>query len=193
MSSALNPFGLMPALHQSGTIRPSAYPGTIDSGYGSNIFLGSAVAQVADGSLNIVGVTGSIIGAFQGVEYTPTGGGRRVVSNWWPSGTTYTATPTQPMFAWYTSDPWMTYLMQGDGSIAQSNLGNVGPITAEAGNTTTGFSTQALHAASLANTGNNQIQVVGLWQDINNAWGDAFTVVEVQIAEHQYVANRTGS
>lgn len=191
MSATFNPFGLRPEQHPSGIVRPDSLPNAMLSGYTSNIFQNSAVAQAATGVINIVGVTGNVIGSFQGVEYTPTGGGRRVVSNWWAANTTFNADGTQ--FTWITSDPYITYDIQADGSVAlTTGLGNVGPLVAETGNTTTGFSTQALHASGLTNSGNNQLQVVGVWQDVNNAWGDAFTVVQVQIAQHQRVAARTG-
>jgi hypothetical protein len=50
-----------------------------------------------------------------------------------------------------------------------------------------GFSTTALDVSSVAT--NAQLRVVGLSNYVDNAWGDTYTTVQVQISEHQNVAN----
>ena len=49
-----------------------------------------------------------------------------------------------------------------------------------------------MHSRHLcAGAGNSkQMRVVNLAPFPGNAWGDAYTVVQVQVAEHQYVADR---
>lgn len=189
MSLTLNPFGLMPHLHQSGTLRPAPTPGTLAAAYATNLFQNTAVAvNSSDGNIIIavVGSTNRLVGSMQGVEYTPLNG-RRVVSNFWPASTAFIA---GQLTLWYTRDPWMTYLIQADGPITQAMLGNQAPLNAETGNTTTGFSTESLASASVTSSANAQLRIVGFWQDVNNAPGDAFTVVQVQISQHQDVANQ---
>ncbi len=205
MSLNYNPFGLQPALHESGILRPAPTPGTIASGYATSIFMNSPV-QVDSGtpSGNLIlatalGAAGAgaaanrIIGAFQGVEYTLTADGRRHVSNQWPAGTVATN-----IVAWYTRDPNMTYEIQANGSVPATALGGQASITSNtgaSGNTTTGFSTVGLDvqtAGSLTQTSTNQLRIVGFSQAIDNAPGDAYTVVQVKIAMHQDVANQVG-
>jgi hypothetical protein len=185
MSSASAPFGLRPAFHPSGTIRPKM--GTVASAYGENIFMNGPVKFVeADGTLGNADPTERAVGVFQGVEYT-NAQGRQVVSNYWPSGTTPKA--NTPIMAYYTDDPWITYEIQGNGSITQANMGHYADWTALSGNTATGLSTVMLDTATILATING-LQIVGFTPGPDNELGDAFTVVQVQIAEHQFVANR---
>jgi hypothetical protein len=59
-----------------------------------------------------------------------------------------------------------------------------------AGSTTTGLSAAMLDVASKTTSGSALCRVVNLQPDVNNAWGDAYVVVQVQISEHQFVADR---
>lgn len=203
MSAVASPFGLAPILSQSGTVRPAPYPGTIASAAAFNIFQNSPVqidAATPSGNLILAVALGAaaagaaanrIIGSFQGVEYTSTATGRRVVANFWSSGTIATN-----IVAWYTRDPWLTYKIQANGPVAATALGAQASITTNLtgnGNTTTGFSTVALDVTtggSLTQSSTNQLRIVGFDQDPNNAPGDAFTIVQVQISMHQDVANQ---
>lgn len=210
MSSISAPFGLAPALNQSGIIRLSPTPGVITSGYGTNIFLNAPVQidpSGATGQLQVAPAQGAgsatpananrLIGTFQGTEFTLTATGRRTVSNYWPANTVATQ-----IVGWYIRDPWLTYEIQANGPVAQLNLGNQASITANGsanGNTTTGISTVALDvttANSLVGPGSNptffnQLRIVGFSQRIDNAVGDAFTICQVQISMHQDVASQT--
>lgn len=195
MSAKFAPFGLMPTLHQSGTIRPSPTPGTFASGHAENIFQYSPVYIDTSGLIALAAAGGGspatqrLIGCFMGVEYTFTGTGRRVVSNYWPTGTVATN-----IVVWYMRDAYVTYRIQANGPITQAEMGNQASYTlndSTAGNTTTGFSTVALDTATLSHATNaNQLRITGFDQSIDNAIGDAFTIVQVQIALHQDVANQ---
>jgi hypothetical protein len=197
----------MPILHESGTVRPAPYQGSIASGYANNIYMNSPVqvdAATPSGNLILATAQGNaaptaanrLIGAFQGVEYTLTADGRRHVSNTWPASTVATQ-----IVAWYTRDSNITYKIQANGSVAATQLGSQGSITTNGsanGNTTTGFSTVGLDVATLipnppgqgTTATTQQLRIVGFDQDPNNAPGDAFTIVQVKIAEHQDVANQ---
>jgi hypothetical protein len=186
MSSINAPFGLRPAFHPSGTIRPVA--GTITTGYASNIFMNSPIGIIADGSIALaaaggVGVAGAC-GAFQGVEYNPTATGPRVVSNMWPA-----STAAVNIVAYFTQDPTITYEIQCSGTLTQAAIGQQFDWSVNdtnAGNTVTGLSNVTLDVASAA--ANAGLRVVGLTPGPDNAWGDAFPIVQVQLSEHQFVA-----
>lgn len=192
MSSFAAPFGLKPLYHPSGTVRPKALD--IASGYNTNIFQYGVVAlntANAGGPANfglIAGaVAGPIIGCFLGVEFTPSDGRRRY-SNFWPANQVATQ-----IVAYYTDDQLITYEIQANATLAENAIGAQYNVTAEAGNTVTGFSTQALDTTT-ANpfTAANLLKVVGLTPGPLNAWGDAFPIVQVQISNHQFTATRVG-
>jgi hypothetical protein len=191
MSTILAPFGLRPALHISGVLR--TWAGTIISGLASNIFQYSPVQVSNDagngtGGLILAAAGARAIGTFMGVEYTLTADGRRHVSNWWTSGTVAT-----DIVAYYTRDPWITYEIQANGVVNQADLGNQADWTTNdtnAGSTVTGMSSVGLNQATLTSTGNAGLRIVGFSQYVDNAIGDAFTIVEVEISEHQNIADR---
>lgn len=188
MSSINAPFGLRPAFHPSGTIRPVA--GTITTGYASNIFMNAPVGLIADGSIALAaaggtGLTGAC-GAFQGVEYNPTATGPRVVSNMWPANTA-----AVNIVAYFTQDPTITYEIQCSGTLTQAALGSQADWSTNdtnAGNTVTGLSNVTLNIASITAVGQAGLRIIGLTPGPDNAWGDAFPIVQVQLSEHQFVA-----
>lgn len=179
MSSVASPFGLKPAFHPSGILRQ--LQGVIASGFTSDIFQFAPVAIAANGTLTPAAPGARFIGAFMGVEWTATDGRRRV-GNRWEANTVGT-----DIVAYYTSDPVMTYEIQADGSIAQTEIGQQYDFTAQTGNGVTGLSSVALDTASAA--ANAGMRIVGVNPAPDNIVGDAFTIVQVQISEHQYVAD----
>jgi hypothetical protein len=184
MSSTLTPVGLKPVAHLTGAVvRPQQ--GTIATGYASNIFFGSPVVILADGTLGIGGdrSTNRLVGSFAGCEYTAADGRRRV-SNYWPASTTATE-----IIAFYYADPDIIYEIQADGSITQSQVGallsfGTGSNEVSDGSTSTGLST----AAANVGTTPTQLQIVGFNRDPDNAAGDTYTKVHVIIALHQFRA-----
>jgi hypothetical protein len=186
VSTVAAPFGLRPTFHPSGTIRPNA--ATIASGYNTNIFQFSPIGFIATGVIAMTAVGGTGVagacGSFQGVEYTPTNG-RRVLSNTWPANQVATE-----IVAYITQDPYITYAIQANASLTLAQaMGNQYDWTVNdstAGNTTTGLSNVALDAASAA--ANASMRVVGLTPGPDNAYGDAFPILDVQLSEHQFVA-----
>ncbi len=191
MSALAAPFGLKPLYHPSGIVRPKALD--IASGYATSIFQYTPVSLRTDnagGAANAglqiyAAVGGPIIGTFLGVEYTQANQ-RRAYSNFWPANTVATQ-----IVAYYTDDQLITYEIQANGTLAENAIGAQYNITAEVGNAVTGFSTVALDTGT-ANpfTGNNLLKVVGLSAGPLNNWGDAFPIVQVQIANHQFTATR---
>lgn len=183
MSSINAPFGLRPVNHPSGQIR--AQQMTILSGYGVGILQNQPVTIAADGTIQAATVGGRIVGSFQGVEWTEPGGRRRV-SNQWAASTVGTE-----IVAWVTLDPAIVYEIQANGSVAQLRVGeqaNFGAIAA--GSAVTGLSEAVLDVGTFTPSASAQMRVLGITPGPDNVFGDAFTVVQVQISQHQNVADR---
>lgn len=183
MSTTSQPFGLQPAYSPSGVVRPTAY--SIATGYASNILQNQPVKIAADGTIAAAAIGDRFVGTFQGVEWTDTDGRRRV-SNKWTASTAGT-----DIIAYVTLDPSIVYDIQANGSIAVTDIGSQADFTAiTAGSTVTGLSALMLDTATLTNSGNASLRIIGITPGPDNAFGDNYTVVQVQIAEHQNVADR---
>lgn len=176
------PFGLRALYHPSGVIRPEA--GTIASAYGVSIYNGAPVAIAADGTITAAAAGSRACGIFQGCEFTDSTGRRRV-SAFWPASTVATE-----IVAYYTRDPDIVYEVQADAALAQLNIGSQADWTANGsanGNTVTGLSTVSLGVSTIgANAG---LQIVGVSLYPDNAFTDAFPIVQVRISEHQFRAD----
>ena len=190
MSATSAPFGLRPAFHPSGDDRAQALAGGIVSGYSSNIFKGQPVQYGTTANGGTVGTiipattSGAWAGAFAGVQYTDTTGRARV-SNYWPANTAYTAGTAT---AFFYNDPNIVYEIQADATMAQTSTGNEYNFSnVTAGSATTGLSAATLGASTAVNVGaNGQMRVVDLSQNVDNAWGDSFTVVRVVNSASQF-------
>jgi hypothetical protein len=127
--------------------------------------------------------TDALYGVFDGVEWTDTTGRRRV-SNYWPANTAY---QTGSLIAYIWTDPQVVYEIQAAGSIAQTAIGAEFDLSSPyAGSTTTGLS-QALMDTTAASANTSKVlRVIDLAPYPGNAWGDAYTIVRVQIAKFQY-------
>jgi hypothetical protein len=189
MSATLAPFGLRPAFHPSGLDRAQALAGGIVSGYSSNILKGQPVQYGTTANGGTVGTilaaaaTGPIAGAFAGAQWTDVTGRARV-SNYWPANTAYTA---GTCVAYFYNDSNIVYEIQADGSLSQTAIGNEYNFTnITAGSTTTGLSQCTLGASTAVGNGvQGQLRVVDLGQQVDNAWGDAYTIVRVVVANSQ--------
>jgi hypothetical protein len=216
MATTFKPFGLKPAYHPSGLDRATPFVGTNSYTPGSGDFTapyslsaGQAfyqyqpVAVNASGQLTIAAAaaaSGTVYGVFDGVEFTDSQGRRSVAK--WASKATLDAS-TQIIF-WIFSDPELVYEAQANGSITTAGIGSqynfetdAGYGTADGysiGNGGAGFSTTALNNAAVASGAQGQVRVVGLGREAafpageTNAWGDAYTIVQVKIANNTFVA-----
>jgi hypothetical protein len=181
MSATSAPFGLRPAFHPSGLDRAQALAGGITSGYATQILKGQPVAYSPSNGV-IVAVTANSTnaawsGAFAGVQWTDTTGRARV-SNYWPASTAYTA---GTCVAYFYNDNNIVYEIQADGSMAQTTIGNEYLFTnVTNGSSTTGLSQATLGASTaVGNATQGQMRVVDLAPYVDNAWGDAYTIVRV--------------
>ena len=215
MSTTYQPFGLKPAYHPSGLDRATAFVGTnsfqaaTDNSYNAPYGLtsGQAFYQYQPVGINSSGqlvpaatlaATSRMFGVFDGVEFTDSQGRRSVAK--WASKTTLDAS-TQIIF-WVFSDPALVYEAQVNGSVLTTAIGqeynfdatNNPTVGYSIGNGGAGFSQAALAATSVALGAQGQVKVVGLGREAafpagqTNAWGDAYTIVQVQIANSQIVA-----
>jgi hypothetical protein len=127
-----------------------------------------------------------VVGIFAGCQYEPVGG--QPTNGMWPASTAYVA---GTMIAYYYDDPDIVYVTQASGSVAQTAIGDqancVNPTT---GSVYTHLSTSGLSNSLAGASSNAQFRIVGLHELEDNAWGDAFTMVHVKIAQHQFVADR---
>jgi hypothetical protein len=169
-----------------------ALPGGIASGYGTAIGENSPVKMLAGLLVAAVGTasgdsTGGILGTFQGVEYTDAQGVRQESNQWLAS------TVATNVVAYYTDNPYVTYEVYANGSIAQANNGNEIDFNNVTVNTSTGLCTGTVDTTTLSGSGTQRLlRIVGITPGADNAFGDAFTIVQVQIAKHQFVSPVTG-
>jgi hypothetical protein len=215
MSTTFKPFGLKPVYHPSGLDRAVPFVGTntfvtgttftapYSLSAGESFFQYQPVSLTASGQLTIANQTaasGTVYGVFNGVEYT-TAEGRRTVGK---SASKVTLDAATQILFWIFSDPALVYEAQVNGSATTAYIGRQYNFDTTAGSTVTsgttigtggaGFSTTALLATPVATTVQGQVRVVGLGREVAyptgelNAWGDAYTIVQVQIANNTFVA-----
>lgn len=187
MTASSAPFGFTPDYHGTGgTLRPRAIPLGIASGYNTQILIGQPVKMVTAGTIQAAAASDAIIGVFAGCEYVPGASQyQRPQGGYWPANQTYDT--AQPMYAYVWDDPNIIYRVQCDGSLAQTSLFDEADSSNNtAGSTVTGNSASTL-SATLKGVGvQGQWRIMGLALYEGNAWGDAFTIAQVRVANHQY-------
>ncbi len=185
MTSTLAPFGCQPAFSNNGNISPKPYP--ILTGYAANILKWSPVKLDTDGTL-LVAAAGDvdIIGIFAGVKYTDAQGFYRE-TDMWATGTV--ATNIQ---ASVYDDPTIVFNIQCDGALtASTGIGaQVDFSNTTAGSTVTGLSACTAAVSGETTSGQNQLRIVGVGTQIGNALTDAYPIIQVSIAQHQFIANK---
>jgi hypothetical protein len=196
MSATNAPFGFICAKNPSGQSRANEY--TIATGYAANIFQGDPVKLVTAGTIQLGTSDGtrtgtfdniSLLGVFAGCVYTDSTG-KPNWSTYWPASTTAT-----DIKAYVYDNPDEMFVVQADGSIAAAGLGDQadwsGANTAGGGSTATGRSTATLSSTLVGAGQQGQFRIVEIDRSVDNAAGDSYTKVIVQIAEHQYRAEAT--
>ena len=188
MTTTAQPFGLRPSSHPSGVIRPVAY--TIATGYAVNIFQNQPVriapstgSGQTEGTIVAAATGEAFIGTFQGVEFTDSDGRYRVSNKWTASTSATTIT------AYVTTDPAIVYQVQTNANVVVADIGKQYDFANTlVGNTTTGLSSAALDVASSA--ANASVRLIGLSDAVEDTATDTYLTVEVQISEHQFVADK---
>ena len=156
-------------------------------------------ASAATGGSGVA--TSKVYGVFDGVEYT-SAEGRRSVAKYAAKTTLDAATN---IIFWIFTDPALIYEAQIQGSATAASIGqeynfsattNYTPADGYAiGNGGAGFSTTALFATPVGTGNQGQVRVVGLGREVAfpagqlNQWGDAYTIVQVQICNNSFAAS----
>jgi len=180
MSSTSAPFGLQPIYHSSGYVRPEAM--TMTDNYGTTILQYQPV-KIAAGVVAPAAIGDDFVGTFMGCEFTDSDGRRRV-SNKWVGGNIGTN-----IVAYITLDPYIVYQIQSNAAVNVDDIGEQFDFTTvTAGSLTTGLSAVMLDVASSA--ANGQMRLIGITPGPDNAWGDNYVICQVEISQHQNVADK---
>lgn len=188
MSLTASPFGFLCRKHPTGQSRANPYniaAATAAIGYGD------PVALDTNGQIVPATAGNDIIGIFAGVEYVDVTGKPSYSKNW--PGALTGATQIR---AYVYDDPDNVYEVQvgsgGSGYVlaaigAQANVVMGTPVAA------TGQSTSYLNATLIAAGSQGQFRVIGFGANgPYDATLNPFPEVLVQVAQHQYVANKVG-
>jgi len=185
MSATSAPFGFRPAYHPTGLDRATVLANGIASGYNTGILKGQPVALDTNGNIIIATAGSAFIGVFAGVEYTDPSG-RRQINNQWPANTAFQA---GSCLAYFYQEQTIVYEVQSNATLAQTSIGDQANMaSATAGSTTTGLSAAMLGTVVGASSqGDFRILDVAPYAD--NAWGDPYVIVRVQVSRQQFTAN----
>jgi hypothetical protein len=183
------PFGFMPIRTRSGAKQPQyeIREGAIPSGYGTAMYTNQMIKLVTGGTIQPAAAGDRVLGTFAGCEFVDSDGRVRVSSYWPASQTILTGTSVT---VYYYSAQETVYRVQADGTLAITSVGDQADLSnATNANTTAGLSQQTLSTTLAGATGNAQFRILKLGEDVDNAWGDTYVIVDVEISEHQYTAD----
>lgn len=187
MATTASPFGFLCRKHPSGQSRANAY--TIAADYDTAIGYGDAVILDTNGTLTVGTATNDLLGVFAGVHYKDATG-KPVFSKSWPGA----VTGATEIVAYVYDDPENVFEAQveaGGSALVQTAIGAQTDLVAGTPNAVTGQSTMALEATIEAAGAQGQFRIVGFGADgVYDATTNPFPTVLVQIAQHQFVANK---
>lgn len=188
MALTASPSGFTLRKHPSGQSRANPYK--IASAYAADIGYGDFVKLVTAGTIEAAAATEDGIGIFAGVQYTDATG-KPTFSKNWPSGTVAT-----DITAWVYDDPENVFEVQvgaGGTGYVQAVIGAQADVVVAAPNSLTGQSASYLNATPEAGAAQGQFRVIGFGADgVYDATLNPFPTVLVQIAQHQFIANKVG-
>lgn len=178
MSATLSAFGARAIYHPSGTIRTETFFPTVSTN--AAIYKGDLVKYDGTTGVIIVSASGDAsIGVFDGCRYKDSTG-KPIYSPYWP-GSTSGATDIE---YYVITDPMTVFEIQASISVAATAIGDSANITYVAGSTVTGISGNYIAALTGAGAVGN-FRIAGVGQQIDNAWGDAKTIVRVTLGANQ--------
>ncbi len=176
MATSATPSGAEPVdtLSASGSFTGKVRHIKIANAYSTSIFYGDFVKLVSSGTVEKAAVTTAVVagtvGIFVGCSYTDPTTKQPTYSQYFPA-----STAADDIMAYVVDDPKVLFQMQGDGSIAQTALGNNISAISTAGSTSIGRSRNALDASSAATTNTLPLRVVDFVDGPSSAVGDSFT------------------
>tara|TARA_R100001129_G_scaffold177211_2_gene151917 strand:- start:374 stop:952 length:579 start_codon:yes stop_codon:yes gene_type:complete len=191
MASTAAPFGARPVntMSASGSFTGKVQHIKIASGYATAIFNGDFVKLVSAGTVEKDTGTASLttIGIFMGCKYTDPTSGQLTFNQQYPA-----STAASDIMAYVLTDPDVVFLMQGDGTIAQTALGANFDVIQTAGSTSIGNSKNAVDADSVATTNTFPLKIYDFYDGPESSIGDSFTdALFIFNVGHQY-RNTTG-
>jgi hypothetical protein len=143
-----------------------------------------------NGTLTVGTATNDLIGVFAGVHYKDATG-KPTYSKNWPGA----VTGATEIVAYVYDDPENIYEVQveaGGTGYVQNAIGAQADLVAGTVNAVTGQSTMALEATIEAAAAQGQFRIIGFGPDgLYDATLNPFPTIMVQIAQHQFVANKT--
>lgn len=178
MTATASYFGARAIFHPSGVIRTETFYPTVSTN--AAIYKGDLVKL--DGTTGVVIVSGAgdaSIGVFDGCRYNDATG-KPTYSPYWP-GSTSGATNIE---FYVITDIMTEFEIQASISVAATAIGDSANITYAAGSAVTGQSGSYIAALSGAGAVGN-FRIMGVGQQIDNAWGDAKTILRVTIGANQ--------
>ena len=180
MATSATPTGAEPVntLSASGSYTGKVRHIKIASGYGTAIFYGDFVKLVAAGTVEKAAVTTAVVagtvGIFVGCAYTDPSTNQKTFNQQFPA-----STAADDIVGYVVDDPDLLFRMQGDGSIAQTGLGNNVSAVSTAGSTSIGRSKNAIDASTIATTNSLPLRIVDFVDGPSSSVGDSFTDVIV--------------
>ena len=192
MSATATPMGAEPVggLSACGSFSGKVRHIKIASGYAANIFYGDFVKLVNTGTVekDTGTATATPVGIFMGCFYTDPNTSQPTFNQMWPTGTV-----ADDAMAYVLDDPDAVFRMQGDGSLAQTTLGNNIAIIQTSGSTTIGRSKNAVNAGTAATTNTLPLRILEFMDGPDSTVGDAYTdvLLTYNFGMHQY-RNATG-
>ena len=184
----LRPLAKLGANYNSGGFTTYAVKSGNNSG---NIFQGAVVKLGSDGYVVVAGNSDTqILGVAGGIEYTATDG-TPTFQNYFPD-TTATLGSQDIKIRVY-DDPNQLFLIQADGTSAQTSIGMNADVAGNAnGNTTNGISSGELDSSTLNTTDlMMSVVVVDADPDNNDLASDNANLI-VKINDHFYAPNSVG-
>jgi len=179
MASTATPYGLVPFELAGAALRGAARKFPIGADNTNAIYFGSPVS-LNSGVITVCGATPTTtrngntpVGIFVGCEYVDATG-RPTWAQYLPASAT-TAGLTK-IYVYVVDDPRVVFRVQGNGTVATTDLGKNAPLTAvTSGSTVSGNSAASLLAASIATTNTLAVKIIGFVDSVYSQPGDAYT------------------
>jgi hypothetical protein len=178
MTAAAAYFGAKAVYHPSGTIRTETFYPSVSTN--AAIYKGDLVKLDGTTGVVIVSAAGDAsIGVFDGCRYTDVTG-KPTYSPYWPGST---AGATNIEF-YVVTDILTEFEIQSSTAVAITAIGDSVPIVYAAGSTRTGVS--GCYAGTLSGAAAvSNWRIMGLGGGVDNAWGDAYTILRVMLGANQ--------
>ena len=176
-------FGLRPIGNLSATGAQKQYGYQIADNQAGTIFQGDLVVLTGGFISRFLPASHTAaVGVFNGCNYNDPTTGKPTFSNFYPGSVNITS---GQISADVLDDPNQLFIVQCDADFVAADVGKNADVIGTGGSTTNGISTMELNSSTLATTAALNLKVVGLYNDVNNAFGTNAVVV-VKINEHVY-------